>query len=216
MRPAVTVAGDQTENLLPEIQKIYSGIEEDVVVVPKEAGTSKKRERRSAFAEHKRSFLQIGFGAVLFLGGIFIGNGIAAEAVIPWFFVAAYVILGMKIVVSAGKNLLKGHVFDENFLMSVATIAAFVIGDFAEAAGVMLFYRIGELFEDIAVSRSRSQIMDAVDLRPEVVGRLHGEEVTMIPAEEANIGDILLVRPGDRIPLVERSLMERASWIPRR
>ena len=78
----------------------------------------------------------------------------------------------------------------------------FVIGDFAEAAGVMLFYRIGELFEDIAVSRSRSQIMDAVDLRPEVVGRLHGEEVTMIPAEEqANIGDILLVRPGDRIPL---------------
>ena len=102
---------------------------------------------------------------------------------------------------SAGKNLLKGHVFDENFLMSVATIAAFVIGDFAEAAGVMLFYRIGELFEDIAVSRSRSQIMDAVDLRPEVVGRLHGEEVTMIPAEEANIGDILLVRPGDRIPL---------------
>ena len=65
----------------------------------------------------------------------------------------------------------------------------------------MLFYRIGELFEDIAVSRSRSQIMDAVDLRPEVVGRLHGEEVTMIPAEEANIGDILLVRPGDRIPL---------------
>ena len=196
----LTVAGDQTENLLPEIQKICSGIEEDVVVVPKEAGTSKKRERRSAFAEHKRSFLLIGFGAVLFLGGILL-EGIAAEAVIPWFFVAAYVILGMKIVVSAGKNLLKGHVFDENFLMSVATIAAFVIGDFAEAAGVMLFYRIGELFEDIAVSRSRSQIMDAVDLRPEVVGRLHGEEVTMIPAEEANIGDILLVRPGDRIPL---------------
>lgn len=65
----------------------------------------------------------------------------------------------------------------------------------------MLFYRIGELFEDIAVSRSRSQIMDAVDLRPEVVGCLHGEEVMMIPAEEANIGDILLVRPGDRIPL---------------
>ena len=137
---------------------------------------------------------------VLFLGGILL-EGVASESVIPWFFVAAYVILGMKIVVSAGKNLLKGHVFDENFLMSVATIAAFVIGDFAEAAGVMLFYRIGELFEDIAVSRSRSQIMDAVDLRPEVVGRLHGEEVTMIPAEEANIGDILLVRPGDRIPL---------------
>ncbi len=103
--------------------------------------------------------------------------------------------------VSAVKNLMKGHVFDENFLMSVATIAAFVIGDFAEAVGVMLFYRVGELFEEIAVSRSRSQIMDAVDLRPEVVGRIDGEEVTMIPAEEAKVGDILLVRSGDRIPL---------------
>ena len=116
-------------------------------------------------------------------------------------FVAAYGVLGLGIVGTAVKNLLKGHVFDENFLMSAATLAAFVIGDFAEAVGVMLFYRIGEVFEDIAVSRSRSQIMDAVDLRPETVRLVRGDEVKEIPAKDAKKGDVILVRPGDRIPL---------------
>ena len=85
--------------------------------------------------------------------------------------------------------------------MSVATLAAFAIGDFAEAVGVMLFYRVGELFEDIAVSRSRSQIMEAVDLRPEVVNLVRGDETKSIPAQEAKVGDMILIRPGDRIPL---------------
>ena len=86
--------------------------------------------------------------------------------------------------------------------MGVATIAAIVIGDYKEAVGVMLFYRVGELFEDIAVARSRSQIMEAVDLRPEIVN-LVGQDGTIreIPAEEAKVGDVLLVRAGDRIPL---------------
>ena len=86
--------------------------------------------------------------------------------------------------------------------MSIATIGAFVVGEFAEAVGVMLFYRIGELFEEKAVERSRSQIMDVIDMRPEVVNLVgeHGD-VTVIDAEEAEINDILLVRPGDRIPL---------------
>ena len=85
--------------------------------------------------------------------------------------------------------------------MSLATLAAFFIGEYAEAVGVMLFYRVGELFEHVAVERSRSQIMNAVDMRPEVVNRVEGEEVRVIPSEEASVGDILLVRPGDRIPL---------------
>ena len=86
--------------------------------------------------------------------------------------------------------------------MSIATIGAFGVGEFAEAVGVMMFYRIGELFEEKAVERSRSQIMDVIDMRPEVVNLVddHGD-VTVIDAEEAEIGDILLVRPGDRIPL---------------
>ena len=117
-------------------------------------------------------------------------------------FILAYLILGIKIVWTALKNISKGQVFDENFLMSIATIGAFGVGEFAEAVGVMMFYRIGELFEEKAVERSRSQIMDVIDMRPEVVNLVDDYgDVTVIDAEEAEIGDILLVRPGDRIPL---------------
>ena len=113
----------------------------------------------------------------------------------------AYWVLGKNVLITALQNLFKGHVLDENFLMSIATIGAFCIGEFPEAVGVMLFYRVGEYFEEKAVARSRSQIMEAIDLRPEVVNLLQGEDVDVIPAEEALVGDLLLVRPGDRIPL---------------
>ena len=113
-------------------------------------------------------------------------------------YVSAYLLLGRQVLLTAGKNLFKGHVFDENFLMSLATLGAFAIGEFPEAVGVMLFYRVGEYFEHRAVERSRSQIMETVDLRPEVVTLTTGQE---IPAAEALVGDLLLVRPGDRIPL---------------
>lgn len=147
-------------------------------------------------AEKKTLLLGVcAFGAALLAG--FLGFKIGAAIG----FVAAYVILGRNVVATAWKNLTKGHVFDENFLMSVATIGAFFIGEVPEAAGVMLFYRVGEYFEHKAVERSRSQIMEAVDMRPEVVQLLEGETHREIPAEEAKIGDVLLVRPGDRIPL---------------
>ena len=114
---------------------------------------------------------------------------------------AAYIFLGREVVATAWKNLTRGHVFDENFLMSIATVGAFCIGEAPEAVGVMLFYRIGEYFEHRAVERSRSQIMEAIDLRPETVLLVCDEEVRQIPAAQARVGDTLLVRPGDRIPL---------------
>ena len=116
-------------------------------------------------------------------------------------FVLSYLILGREVLSTAWKNMTKGHIMDENFLMSLATIGAFLIGEFPEAVGVMLFYRVGEYFEHKAVERSRSQIMEAVDLRPEVVQLVSGDTVREIPAEEVRVGDLLLVRPGDRIPL---------------
>ncbi len=116
-------------------------------------------------------------------------------------FAAAWLVLGWEVLTTAAKNLTKGHILDENFLMSIATIGAFAINEFPEAVGVMLFYRVGEYFEHKAVERSRSQIMEAVDLRPEVVNLVDGDEILTIPAGEAKVGDVLLVRPGDRIPL---------------
>ena len=137
----------------------------------------------------------LAFGVALAVQALGFGIGAALG------FVAAYWILGRDVLKTAVRNLTKGHVMDENFLMSLATVGAFFIGEFPEAAGVMLFYRVGEYFEHKAVERSRSQIMAAVDLRPEVVQLVDGGEVREIPAEDAEVGDMLLVRPGDRIPL---------------
>ena len=136
-------------------------------------------------------------GAGLFAAGVVLNAAGLPFAAIPAFLLA-YVILGREVLTDAWKNLTKGHVFDENFLMSIATLGALLIQEWPEAVGIMLFYRIGEYFEEKAVARSRSQIMEAVDLRPEVV-ILENDEI--IPAENAQAGDILIVRPGDRIPL---------------
>lgn len=147
-----------------------------------------------------------GEGTVLLIGsGLFILGLVLSYSKLSILALAAYliayVVLGKEVVWTAVKNLTKGHVFDENFLMSLATIGAFLIGEYPEAVGVMLFYRVGEFFEHKAVERSRSQIMEAVDLRPEVVQLVQGEKTVTISARQAKVGDLLLVRPGDRIPL---------------
>ena len=139
-------------------------------------------------------------GAGLFAVGLVLGH-LGLKWLTLAVCLAAYVILGREVIATALKNLTKGHVFDENFLMSIATIGAFLIGEFPEAVGVMLFYRVGEYFEHRAVARSRSQIMEAVDLRPEVVNLVEGDSICVIPAGEARVGQLLLVRPGDRVPL---------------
>ena len=143
-------------------------------------------------------------GAGLFAFGLLLDGLGAALLGMPLSilaYIAAYLLLGLEVLTVAGKNLIKGHVFDENFLMSIATLGAFVIGEFPEAVGVMLFYRVGEYFEHKAVERNRSQIMEAVDLRPETVNRLEQGKPHTVPAEDVQVGDLLLVRPGDRIPL---------------
>ena len=136
-------------------------------------------------------------GAGLFAVGVLL-NAVGAGLVAIPVFLLAYLVLGREILTTAWKNLTKGHIFDENFLMSIATLGALLIQEWPEAVGVMLFYRVGEYFEHRAVERSRSQIMEAIDLRPEVVHLASGGE---IPAEQAKVGDLLLVRAGDRIPL---------------
>ena len=199
----LVVASNRQEDILPVLQNICSSIESEVVVVPEEDTKEKRKEKNGFFQTYKKPILSIGTGVVLFLAGIIAehtGTGFEMP-VSGLLFVIAYVVLGAGILWRALKNLKNGRVFDENFLMSVATIAAFAIGDFAEAVGVMLFYRVGEFFEDVAVERSRSQIMEAVDLRPEVVSLIQGSQVKVIPAKEAMPGNLILVRPGDRIPL---------------
>ena len=198
------------DRYLDQIRKICTSIESEVLVKEKDpkpkaqspkTATHPTASKKKFFSRENVDIICIIVGAVLFVAGeIMEHKSFGTSATLP-VFVIAYLALGGVIVVKAAKNISHGQLFDENFLMSIATLAAFAINDSAEAVGVMLFYRIGELFEEKAVERSRGQIMDAVDLRPEVVNLVTGDDIQVIPSEEAQIGDILLVRPGDRIPL---------------
>ena len=195
-------AADDPESLVPQLEKACKTIEDEVTLVPKDNTSVPRVKKESVWSEHKADLISIIAGAALFAAGMIAEHAMSAgTSVLLPIFIVGYLVLGWEVLWTSAKNISKGQVFDENFLMSVATIAAFCIGDFAEGMGVMLFYKIGELFEDIAVDRSRSQIMDAVDMRPETVNRIHGDDIENIPAEDAQIGDILQVRPGDRIPL---------------
>lgn len=183
--------------LLSEIQKICSSIESEVKVVPREEKNIHSKGEH--IHESKKELIGLIGGAALFVLGKLLENMKPEWSI--WIFVVAYIILGGKILVTAVKNILKGQVFDENFLMGIATLGAFAIKEYPEAVGVMLFFRIGEFFEHKAVERSRGQIMSAVDLRPEVVNLVDNGQVRIIDANEAKVGQILVVRPGDRIPL---------------
>ena len=197
------LSSDNPEALLPQIQNICSSIEPEVVVKDRErrqAPVSSSDTALSRLSGHGKEIALVAGGALLFIAGEILEH-FALSVPSLCVLVAAYIILGGKVVLTALRNIGKGQIFDENFLMSVATLGAFAIREYPEAVGVMLFYRIGELFEEIAVEKSRTQIMEAVDLRPEVVNLSSGSEVQVIPAEEARVGDLLLVRPGDRIPL---------------
>jgi Cd2+/Zn2+-exporting ATPase len=146
--------------------------------------------------------IQLILGAVLFACGEVLEQTGFSSALWIGFYLGAYAVIGLPIVAVAIRMLMKGQWFDEHFLMAVATLGAFAIREWPEAVGVMLFYRIGEYFEDKATERSRSQIMEAVDLRPDVVNLVAaGCKTEIIPSEDAKVGDRVLVHAGDRIPL---------------
>ena len=194
------ITAEDPDSLLPQLQKIVSSIETDAVICAGE-DRSHGHEHCHSGEHHSygQSLLPLLIGALLFAAGLFLdGLGLPVSLAA---YIGAYLVLGWEVLYTAGKNLFRGHVFDENLLMSLATAGAFAIKEFPEAVGVMLFYRVGEFFEERAVARSRSQIMAAADLRPETVLRLHGDHTKTVPAAEVMAGELLMVRPGDRIPL---------------
>ena len=139
-----------------------------------------------------------GISMALFLTGILAPLPYPVKAAV---FLASYVFVGGKVVLRAIKNIAHGRVFDENFLMSVATIGAFCIGEFAEGVAVMLFYEIGEFFEDLAVDRSRKSIASLMDIRPDYANLKVSGETKKVSPEEVEIGNLILVRPGEKVPL---------------
>ena len=178
------------------MQAIADQIEPGTVIEIREEG---KPSSDTHDDKHDHDIPGLLAGAALFIIGELLSHSMPPVSI--GCFVIAYLILGREVLLTALKNMKSGHVMDENFLMSVATIGAFAIGEFGEAVGVMLFYRVGEAFEHRAVEKSRSQIMEAVDLRPETVLLDENGTVREIPAGSAAVGNIVQIRPGDRIPL---------------
>ena len=123
-----------------------------------------------------------------------------------------YLIVGGKVLLKAGKNILNGQVFDENFLMTIATIGAFVLGEYTEAAAVMIFYQVGELFENIAVNKSRTAITSLVKLRPDYANIEKDGELEKVDPEDVNIDDVIVVLPGEKIPL-DGVIVEGESYV---
>ena len=141
-------------------------------------------------------------GAVVFGAGIIIGrvSGVSLYVKLA-VFLTAYLILGGKVVLQAVKNILRGRIFDENLLMGVATIGALATGNFPEAVAVMLFYQIGEYFQESAVRRSRKSITDLMDIRPDFANIKTDGGISKVAPDTVNIGDVIVVKPGEKIPL---------------
>ena len=148
--------------------------------------------------EMKQGLLKIGISTVLFFAALLLDSSSVLQLGV---YLLAYFIVGSEVLLRAAKNILRGQVFDENFLMSIATVGAFCIGEYPEGVMVMLLYQLGELFQNYAVQRSRRSIAELMDIKPEVAHiKMNGQYIDVEP-EEVTVGDIIQVRPGERIPL---------------
>lgn len=147
----------------------------------------------------KKEIIKIVIALILFLVALIVP--LESQLINNGLFVISYLIVGLEIVLKAIRNIFKGKVFDENFLMAIATIGAFVIGEYPEAVAVMLFYQIGEAFQDYAVDKSRKSIISLMDIRPDFANIQRNGKIDKINPEEVNVGDIIVVKPGEKVPL---------------
>jgi Cd2+/Zn2+-exporting ATPase len=152
----------------------------------------------------RRRIWRIGISAAIWIAAaLTVKNMKGAQLAL---FLTAYAIVGWDIVARAARNILHGNVFDENFLMSIATIGAFLIGEYPEGVAVMLFYQIGELFQDYAVDKSRKSIAGLMDIRPDFANVRQGDELVQMDPDEVRPGDIIVIKAGERVPLDGRVL----------
>lgn len=198
----------ELETTVQDIKMIVHKLEPDVKVV-REEKESHNRSHDHGEGNVKKMIWRLAIGGVL--------TGIAALAGLPQMmtiplFVIAYLLIGGDIVWRAVRNITRGQVFDENLLMAIATLGAFAIGQYPEAVSVMLFYQVGELFQSIAVNRSRKSITSLMDIRPDYANVKVGNETKQISPEDVKIGDYIIVKPGEKVPL-DGKVVEGASMV---
>ena len=204
-----------------EIKTIVNNLEPDVIVSKYDNNIKEKKnvctseccsghahnveEKHEESHEHNhsegvslRDKVTLAIGFILFAIAIFIGE---EKSYVPYIYALSYVLVGGKVVLSAIRNIFRGQVFDENFLMTVATLGAFAIGNHPEGVAVMIFYEIGELFQSYAVNRSRKSISSLMDIRAEYANLIIDGKEKKVDPSEIKIDDIIVIKPGERVPL---------------
>lgn len=212
---------ENNDDIIIKTKDIIKKLEPDVIVSEKKHGNNKikrlsviskssdrkiiiknkeKKQSKVSFMENleTKEIIKFSIGFILFIIGLTIKVDMSKKFII---FLISYILVGGEIVYKAFKNILKGEVFDENFLMSVATIGAFAIKEFPEAVAVMIFYQVGEMFQSLAVNRSRKSIEELMDIRPDYANLIVGNKETKVAPERVNIGEYIIVKPGEKVPL---------------
>ncbi|WP_169975341.1 heavy metal translocating P-type ATPase [Campylobacter sp. RM16191] len=185
----------KTNEFIKEIQDLVDSIEDGVIVTQyKQKNASHDHENNNV----KNIITKIVVGGVLFAIALMAP---ASETLKFALFLASYLIIGWSVLASAAKNIVKGRVFDENFLMGIATLGAFAIKEYPEAVAVMLFYQVGELFQEMAVNKSRKSIASLMDIRPDFANLKLGAQIQKVSPESVKVGDLIVVKPGEKVPL---------------
>lgn len=185
------VTGNINSDTEKSMQDICDRIENGVII--------SSGEEHHHHEHNKSGIISLAVGTVIFICALIISDFAESNYFSLILYLLSYLILGYKIIISAFKNIFRGNLFDENFLMTIATVGAICLGEYSEAVGVVLFFNIGSLFEHYAVEKSRKEISSAVDLKVEKSEVLRDGEFISIDSDEIKIGDIIRVRTGERI-----------------
>ena len=185
-------------SIIEKVKEIVKKIEPDVNVIVIEDKVLNNKNEETKESGNTGEIIRLAVGAIIFGAATAMKFTNTLELIL---YLISYILVGGEVVLRALKNISRGQVFDENFLMSIATIGAFTIGQYPEGAAVMIFYQLGELFQDLAVNRSRKSITALMDIRPDFANLKIGDGTKKVSPEEVSIGDIIVVKPGEKVPL---------------
>ncbi|MCF6464793.1 heavy metal translocating P-type ATPase [Clostridium sp. Cult2] len=191
------VEENKSKGIIDEIKYIIKRLEPDVKVVEENSNLQPNHQHNHGNINKNDIFKIIISGILFIMPWIFKLEGVPKLTI----YLMAYILVGFEIIIRAIRNLLAGQPFDENFLMTVATIGAFAIGEYPEGVAVMLFYQVGEFFQGLAVNHSRRSISSLVDIRPDYANLEKNEEIVVVNPKDVQLGDYIVIKPGEKVPL---------------
>lgn len=189
-------SSEDKDSIIEKIREVVSQLEPHVLVLEKNDNEGHVAD--SMKDEFEKEWLKLIVGVIPFILALVFGFTTWLKVSL---FVISYIIIGKDVIKKAVNNISRGQIFDENFLMSIATLGAFLIGEFPESAAVMIFYQIGEFFQDMAVNKSRKSIKALMDFRPDYANLKVDNEIKKVSPEEVKVEDLIVVKPGEKIPL---------------